>query len=249
MTDEKLRALERRWRESGSVQDEAAWLQERVRQGALSREMLELAAYCGHGASRHILCHKFEVVFDEEWPAGLSSWGTRVIFRAIALMLLVDELADEKTTPEKAFANALLSIAVRWIANPCDQHLVEARNLYHACSPNVREGHYGYFKQVFELPYLLWGEHSKLIPFYPDDEEDETYFDDLLPNWREIHIESLEKMCIEVVKAVAPDARRSSTEIRYQEQVRRALASEMITWALGYGDPLLDRANKLGIIV
>ena len=48
MSDEKLRELERRFKETGSVEDEAAWLKERVRVGDLTQERLELAAYCGY---------------------------------------------------------------------------------------------------------------------------------------------------------------------------------------------------------
>ena len=44
MSDQKLRDLERRWKETGSPDDEAAYLLERVRAGELSRERLELAA-------------------------------------------------------------------------------------------------------------------------------------------------------------------------------------------------------------
>jgi hypothetical protein len=53
VSDARLRELERRWKETGSVDDEAAYLLERVRVGDLTRERLELAAYCGHeGATR-----------------------------------------------------------------------------------------------------------------------------------------------------------------------------------------------------
>lgn len=41
MSDERLRALERRWKESGAAEDELAWLNERVRQG----ESLEWVSY------------------------------------------------------------------------------------------------------------------------------------------------------------------------------------------------------------
>jgi hypothetical protein len=52
MSDQKLRELERRWKETGSTEDEAAYLLERVRVGDLTRERLELAAYCGHEGAR-----------------------------------------------------------------------------------------------------------------------------------------------------------------------------------------------------
>lgn len=52
MTDTRLRQLERRWKETGSVRDEADYLLERVRVGDLDRNRLDLAAYLGHEASR-----------------------------------------------------------------------------------------------------------------------------------------------------------------------------------------------------
>ncbi len=52
MTDEELRRLERRWRKTNALEDETRYLLERVRVGALTRERLELAAYCGHSGAR-----------------------------------------------------------------------------------------------------------------------------------------------------------------------------------------------------
>jgi hypothetical protein len=48
MSDERLREAERRWKESGSVEEEARYLLERVRVGDLTRDRLEFAAYLGH---------------------------------------------------------------------------------------------------------------------------------------------------------------------------------------------------------
>src|SRR5687767_10481406 len=42
MTDARLRELERRWRETGELDDEAALLRERVRVGILRADRLEL---------------------------------------------------------------------------------------------------------------------------------------------------------------------------------------------------------------
>jgi len=54
VSDSRLQALERAWEASGSVEDEAAFLRERVRVGDLSQERLELAACCGHAGARHV---------------------------------------------------------------------------------------------------------------------------------------------------------------------------------------------------
>lgn len=55
MSDERLKTLEQRFRESGQVDDEAAWLVERIRVGGLSRAQLNLAASLGHPAARAAL--------------------------------------------------------------------------------------------------------------------------------------------------------------------------------------------------
>lgn len=51
MSDAKLRDLERRYRETGAVPDEAAWLAERVRVGTLEPQVLALCAHLGHAAA------------------------------------------------------------------------------------------------------------------------------------------------------------------------------------------------------
>lgn len=53
--DERLRSLERAWRERGELNAGAAWLRERERVGTLSRPRLELAAHLGDAAARAAL--------------------------------------------------------------------------------------------------------------------------------------------------------------------------------------------------
>lgn len=55
MSDERARELERRWRESGLVEDRAAWLRERMRSGELPPEKLQLAAALGDAAACTVL--------------------------------------------------------------------------------------------------------------------------------------------------------------------------------------------------
>ena len=51
MSDARLRELERRFAATGAVADEAAWLAERLRAGALSEDRVALAAFCEHPAA------------------------------------------------------------------------------------------------------------------------------------------------------------------------------------------------------
>lgn len=55
MSDERVRAAERRWRESGAIEDEAALLRERLRAGPLAASRLRWAAACGHAAAGAVI--------------------------------------------------------------------------------------------------------------------------------------------------------------------------------------------------
>ncbi|MEZ6189585.1 MAG: hypothetical protein R3F62_31865 [Planctomycetota bacterium] len=54
MSDSRLQELRKAWKASGSVEDEAAYLRERVRGGDLTVERLALAARCGHAAAGRV---------------------------------------------------------------------------------------------------------------------------------------------------------------------------------------------------
>lgn len=73
MSDAKLRELERRWRETRSVEDEAAYLHEQVRAGVLSPERLELAALCGHAACLSVIQSS-----EPAFQGPLSDWTRRI---------------------------------------------------------------------------------------------------------------------------------------------------------------------------
>lgn len=66
MSDHTLSSLRRRARQTGSVEDDSALLVARLRAGTLTRERLELAAYCGDEAARAVL----------DWPKGVAAWCT-----------------------------------------------------------------------------------------------------------------------------------------------------------------------------
>ena len=99
MSDERLRELERRWKETGAVEDEAAFLLERVRAGDLTREKLETAAhYCEHEAACLALGlpmpqHNVEV---DAWLVALRDRQEGLALRAgIALARLVLPIWEE----------------------------------------------------------------------------------------------------------------------------------------------------------
>lgn len=79
MTDARLRELERRFRLAGSVENEAAWLRARVQAGDLRPSNLELAAFCGHEAARRVVARPIpSLVIEVEWLTLVHGFGENV---------------------------------------------------------------------------------------------------------------------------------------------------------------------------
>jgi hypothetical protein len=141
MSDTRLRDLERRWMETGSVQDEAVFLLERVRVGDLTRVRLELAAYCGHEAASRALGLQH---LPTDVPAAIASSVGDDVLLAVGVGVAAltelparwpsfEALADENARPlferagrwpppartgEADILRALRRIE-RWLACPC----------------------------------------------------------------------------------------------------------------------------------
>lgn len=97
MSDARLRDAERRWRDTGAVEDEADYLRERLRAGDLAQTALELAAECGYEPAALALGRPLErpetIV---TWARGVARHGTLVAVRiVVALAAAVEELADD----------------------------------------------------------------------------------------------------------------------------------------------------------
>ena len=54
MSDDRLRKLENRWRQESTLQNEVAYLLERIRVGDLTRHQVNLACYLEHPAAIEI---------------------------------------------------------------------------------------------------------------------------------------------------------------------------------------------------
>lgn len=73
--DERLRALEQRWLETKSLEDEAAWIAESIRAGVLDAKRVALAGKFGHEAAAAFGDAQFGFDYSTEW----EEWATGVI--------------------------------------------------------------------------------------------------------------------------------------------------------------------------
>jgi hypothetical protein len=103
--DDRLRALERRFRETGTTEDEAAWLRERVRTGGVGADRVVLAARLGHPAARHV------ATLDGDGDAGdLDRW--------VMALVLPGEVDGERAVVDTDFARQAcgrVAIACAWL--------------------------------------------------------------------------------------------------------------------------------------
>ncbi len=121
MSDERLREAERRWKESGSVEDEARYLLERVRAGTLTQERLELAAYCGHHAATGVTTVSAPVGVSARQWIGLMPQAGRIRAAVIAARAVLPKAAA-LTDP----AEAACAAAHDWITSPTSAKRVSA---------------------------------------------------------------------------------------------------------------------------
>ena len=133
MSDEDLRELERRWRASGTVDDEAAYLAERLRAGELSAEQVETLAELGYPAGMIVLGKDQEWLAQQRLSETLFDLGPQSLSRAI--LIILGRLCLEADLIQPPAIVARLIEAVRaWLASPTREHAALAGHEAHLCS-------------------------------------------------------------------------------------------------------------------
>lgn len=172
MTDDGLRALERRYRETGAVDDHARWLAARVRAGVLSESRAELAGELGHEAARLAL------------GVGLAPLTGTTIKRLVhacdgadpaqvhgRIALAVSRLAlpGELTARER---DGLACLSA-WLDCPCAEHgaalEAAADQVLVFSEPELRALFPGAQVAILEEVLVEWRERPGGLPLWPRD--------------------------------------------------------------------------------
>jgi len=140
MSDSKWRELERRWRTSGSVDDEAAWLREGLRAGALSERRIATAAHLGSEAAglalgpsapsppefaeRRLLWLRTPgFPSAEAWCATLEPFGWEAAYRiAVAIARFTIPTWERASNEPDCWLRTSLAAVDAWLACPCADH-------------------------------------------------------------------------------------------------------------------------------
>jgi len=132
MSDAEVRALERRWRETGAGDDEARWLAARVRTGELDGAWLEALAFFGHGPA--VLAggkapDPWDLDDSNVWGAKLRPLGVPVVIRAALAAARLGVEPWERAHPGQPGRGPrpMLEAVEAWLACPCAEHAAAAK--------------------------------------------------------------------------------------------------------------------------
>lgn len=226
MTDARLRDLERRSRETGSVEDEAAYLLERVRAGTLTRERLELAAYCGHdGARRALGDTKATRIGVKRWAVGLRRWGREASTRGAIAAARAATAATHEIWSHKRIEQAIAR-AEEWVRCQCNVHAQAAREAADQACEAALEAPPGSARQAATAGIAA----AREIEFFEGPKHTSP--------WGEV--ESVGVGCV----TSAAETLTSLGVKAAEEEIRDCIGRDLSAWALGLRDSVAERAGQ-----
>jgi hypothetical protein len=226
VSDQRLRDLERRWHETGAITDEAAFLRERVRAGALARDRLELAAYCGHEAARQALEQiKATRVGLRKWAVGLRRWGGEAATRGAVAAARAASTATRDLWSDGRVDSALAR-AEDWARCPCEEHAREAQQAALDALEAFIAAPIGAARDSASACIAA----AKEIGFSGGPRHVTPWGD-------------TESVGIEDGAACAASALKAIGTKGHEKAVRDRISQELSAWALGVEDPIMKRCS------
>jgi len=222
VSDADLRELERRFRETGSVEDEAAWLRERVRVGQLDETRVQLAAHCGLAAA----------LLATESPMPTVALDTLVTWAEVQRTAHCSSVAVRAAVAsaraaiadweQEAMLHAMQVIhAVEsWALCPCLEHAVAAGEALDALHAELDVEAAGETRSAFALDAVI---HAA--------------------NYASTRDGRLREDLFEWAGKAASHAVESAGRSVGVPAVLDAVRAELVPWALGYADPVRERVE------
>jgi hypothetical protein len=204
-------------------------LRRKLRSGQITRDRLELAAYCGDDAAAAVVesSGEFDSLGNEEWVDGLRKWGGTVVVRAIVALARRFQ-CDWKPGVGAGDLDSGLCAVERWIMCPCAAHGREA------IENRITAGGWGWINRYAEtIPRRanmkarragLAGEMAALAIKELDQPGTHVNF------WPQLW------------KLTVPMPWNKADES--PAFLRLVICTELISWAIGEFDPVVERVAK-----
>lgn len=233
MSDARLRELERTWRATDAVADEAALLAEQVRAGVLEPQRLQLAAELGHEAAR--LAGASHALDGLDWVFALLGYG-----RTLKPGLREGPLFESDTWPSVAQLSSIRGElrskhpGALWIHHGHEAVLRAALAVLPHVPGYVETRHPDLGPDAVplaeravssgEAPLLAIWDHPavRLYPLDANGFYGHGFAGNFYPWCRHV---------------------REAAQRLGEAQARRLVAADLVPWALGRGDPLRERVE------
>ena len=226
MSDADLRELGRRWRETGSVEDEAAWLRARVQAGELEQSRLELAASLGSCPAAEAQSSALPVASLRVLLEQISSIGGRVLVRSLMAMGYAVLPVWKEEHPLSEEPVPLLSLTDAWLVGSAPD-FCERTSARWEDATNLMLQSGGYASTRADRAYRLCLHAVSAAAWSCDGDTSPA----------ECAIRKQECVSAYAEACVGPDSLLS------EDSARAAIATELVPWLLGYSDPVRDRVE------
>lgn len=221
--DDTLRELERRWRETATAEDEAAYLSALVRSGGLSLAGIQLAAHCRHAAAMRMLASdeglEVSPADAESWARGFGRFGRPVCVRVCAAVAC--ELYDawvEACPDENDPVRETLAALRTWLSDADAGAEAAAHAQQRFANDAMQYDEVCYTEAGAETAaYRSWEAAACLVSALQS------------PQFSPYPLEDPAEACVRAVEQLGAPANATSI-----------VASYLTPWALGRGDPIAE---------
>lgn len=245
MSDATLRDLEHRWRLAPSTESEAAWLRARIRAGDLAPERIELCAHLRHPGTLSAMDLEPDPIKNlHAWTAALASFGSEVDARSVVGLGRLELASWRSPWTGREAAESTLFAVEDWTLQPTPSNMNRLRS---SLDPLLRETE------------VLWAPEPRRRSRARSRSKRRKQRARLKTKtrWIERRIRglnlilmlallSLQRLAVAPYRELGPllETTLSCSEIAHgTDQFLEGIRAEVVPWALGYGDPLLERSQ------
>tara|TARA_R110002072_G_scaffold59265_5_gene151001 strand:- start:639 stop:1361 length:723 start_codon:yes stop_codon:yes gene_type:complete len=229
VSDNHLRELEATWRASASVEDEAAYLVERVRVGELKQSRLELTASLGF-PSALLAVPSVPVATDSQALLELiAQRGDPVLIRGLLGLGYAALPTWKEEQPQSEEPEALFALTEAWLVGLSPDFCQRAAGRWGNATNMMLQVDGGASQQA-SVAYLTCLQAVSTAMWASG------WVEGTDPE--EARIKKLERAaaCVEAATCVAASPLS-------EDLARAAIATELVPWALGYSDPVRERVE------
>lgn len=230
MSDDRLRELERRWKESGTVADEAAYLTERMRIGLLTRERLWSAGLLGSQAAKLVLGQHPTWGDELRWVYAVEEQAAAVRAALLILGRLCEELA---LSPPPALVLTMIGVARAWLAGPREGLVGRSQAEANRCHMQAMSMQADQFDRASRSLYVS-GTMIRAI----EGREAALLLAEIVG--RLIH-DGAQVGTSDLISFLAQH--RAAYRSLQDDRIRAVLLERLVPWLLGYSDPLNIQAG------